>query len=413
MTKELTLPGCSRRAFVGALASPALGLATPWSEFLANGTGSLQPTASLPLEWSESRNVAWRAAIPGYGQSSAVAAPGSAYVTAVEGPNKEVVLLDCVDLETGRSNWTCRRDSSHRIEESDMVSTAAPTPVAGEDAVFAFFETGDLLAIDHKGNVLWERRLTEEFGPFGGRHGIGSSLRLCTAGVLTLVAHDGPSYLLCIDRESGRTLWKADRPKGVSWSTPVVLSHAGREIAVVSVGDGVEAYDTADGAALWQMEGFDGAFVASPVGSPGGAVIGSSAKGRTAAIRFGEDAAETPTVHWRAEEASCYFSSPLVHRGKVYVVSKAGIAFCLDADTGVELWHSRLESQCWATAVGLRDRVYFFGVDGVTTVAQAGDEFVALAKNTVAAEGRLYGATVVDNGLLLRFGRELVRVTGA
>lgn len=399
----------TRRAALGCLAGPLLLRASRWAEFIGNGSGSLGEGQDLPLGWSDSANVAWRVAMPAYGQSSPVVLGERAFATGVSGASKETVLVSAFDLRTGRTLWTCRRPGSQRIEDSNMVSKAAPTPAVTPSAVIAFFETGNLFAVDHDGAVLWERKLTVEFGEFGGRHGIGSSLRLCQSGVLASVAHDRPSNLICLDPATGRTVWKRDRSARVAWSTPTVTTHLGREIALVSAGQTVDAYDTADGASLWSAGGFDGAFIASPAPVPGGAVVGSSGKGRSGAIRFGATVHEVPGISWRPVEASSYFSSPLVHRGRVYMVSKAGVAFCLRADSGEEIWRARLQGQCWASAVGLRDRVYFFGVDGVTTVVGAGNEFEVLAESKLAVDERLYGVAIVPNGLLLRYGRTLVR----
>ena len=412
MHQAIALP-LSRRAFLAAMCLAPAARAREWTQFLANGSGSLAGDPALPLKWSDEANISWRTQVPGYGQSSPVVAGDGAFVTSVEGPNKEALLLSVFALNTGRRVWTRRREGSQRIEDSDMVSRAAPTPAASGEKLFAFFETGNMFALDYGGTTLWERRLTEEFGEFGGRHGIGSSLRLCRSGVLVLVAHDGPSYLICLDPASGETVWKTDRPKGISWSTPAVVSHAGREIALISGGRTVEAYDTANGALLWTLGDFDGAFIASPTPMAGGAVIGSSTKGKSAGIRFGQSVETRPEVTWRAAEASSYFSSPLVHRDRVYMVNKAGVAFCLRADSGDELWHSRLEGQCWASSIGSGNRVYFFGVDGVTTVVEAGDDFEILAKNKLSVEGRLYGAAVGEGSLLMRYGRDLVRVAGS
>ena len=400
----------ARRHFLAVLATSVGAQGAPWGQFLANGSRSLDGRERLPTEWSDGHNVAWRAAVPGYGQSSPVVVRDRAFVTSVDGAQKESLLVTSIDLALGEPLWTQRFDSTQRIEESDMVSTAAPTPAVHGDTVITFFETGNLLAISLEGERRWERRLTEEYGEFRGRHGIGSSLRVCRAGVLALVAHDGPSYLICIDPEDGRTVWKTDRPEGVSWSTPTTVEHGDREIVLVSAGRALEAYATEDGSLLWVLDGLDGAFIASPTPMSGGAIIGSSMKGKTAAVRFGSKAGSLPQVVWHAQEASSYFSSPLVHRDRVYMTSKAGVAFCLRAETGESVWHSRLEGQCWASAIGLEDHVYFFGVDGVTDVVQAGDEFVQIASNRLSVGGRLYGVALADRGLLLRYARELVLV---
>ena len=400
----------SRRTFLGAVCGPVAVAGTRWTQFRGDGASSVAADQRLPLEWSDDKNVAWSVATPGYGQSSPVVYEDKIFVTSVEGAHKETLMLAAFGLSAGKSLWTHRGKPGQPIEDSNMVSKAAPTPAVDSDAVYAFFETGNLAAIDHIGKLKWERRLTEEFGDFGGRHGLGSSVRLCRSGVLVLAAHDGPSYLLCADRGTGDTVWKADRPKGVTWSTPSIAEHEGREIALVSVGRCVDAYDTADGSLLWTLDGFEGAFVASPTPIAGGAIIGSGNKAHTVAIRFGSDAKAMPEIVWRAKEAASYFSSPLAYQSRVYMVSKAGVAFCLDIESGQEIWRSRLEGPSWASPIGLKDRVYFFGVNGVTEVVEEGASFTRIARNSLSEESRLYGTAVAEDCLLLRYGRRLIKV---
>ena len=203
----------SRRAFISAVCGPVAVAGTRWTQFRGDGASSVGADQRLPLEWSDDKNVAWSVATPGYGQSSPVVYEDKVFVTSVEGAHKETLMLAAFDLSDGKNLWTHRGRPGQPIEDSNMVSKAAPTPAVDADAIYAFFETGNLAAIDHIGKLKWERRLTEEFGEFGGRHGIGSSIRLCGSGLLVLVAHDGPSYLLCTDRGTGETVWKADRPE--------------------------------------------------------------------------------------------------------------------------------------------------------------------------------------------------------
>ena len=396
-----------RRAFLGALLAPATLARTRWTQFRGNGSSSVAGGEALPLEWSDQNNVSWSVATPGYGQSSPVVWDGLAFITSTAGKHKEELHLIAVNTAAGSIAWKRTLGPAQQIEDSNMVSKAAPTAAVDANHVYAFFETGDLTAFSHTGKPLWHRKLTQEFGEFGGRHGIGSSLCLCRKGVLVLVAHDGPSYLLCANRETGRTVWKTDRPKGISWSTPAIAEHNDREIALVSKGDRVDIYDTEDGSPLWTLDGFAGAFVASPTPIPGGAIIGSSTKGQTAAIRFGSNRHSTPEVVWRASEAASYFSSPLVYQSRVYMVNKAGVAFCLNVDSGQEIWHTRLEGQCWASPIAARDHVYFFGTDGVVEIYRTTDSAEKIAENRLSEESRLYGVAVSGGMLLLRFGRRL------
>ena len=398
---------------MGALLAPTALALADWKEFRGNGSSLPGSHERLPLEWSDQANLSWNVATPGYGQSSPVIFDQRVFVTGVEGGRKETLMLSAFDLSDGRELWTHRAAPAQSIQDSDMISKAAPTPIADAAGVYAFFETGNLVALDHRGKLLWERRLTEEFGEFGGRHGIGSSLRLCQSGVMALVAHDGPSYLICVDPRTGKTVWKTDRRRKVSWTTPAIATHDGRELTLVSSGDRVEGYDTGDGAWLWSVGGFERALVASPTPIPGGAIIGSSQKGWTGAIRFGANPRSTPQVVWRASEASSNFSSPLVHRSRVYMVNRVGVAFCLNLRTGQEVWHQRLKGPCWASTIGMGDFVYFFGVDGVVEIFRSADRPVKIAENRLSAQSRLYGVAVQSGRLVLRFGRRLACIRQA
>lgn len=402
-----------RRAFLGALFAPTALAFADWKEFRGNGSSLIAGRQGLPLEWSDQANLSWNVATPGYGQSSPVIFDQHVFVTSVEGARKETLILTAFDLSNGEKLWSYRGAPAQSIQESDMISKAAPTPIADAGGVYAFFETGNLVALDRRGQLRWERRLTEEFGEFGGRHGIGSSLRLCQSGVMALVAHSGPSYLICVDPGTGETVWKADRLEKVSWTTPAVTEHEGRELALVSAGDRVDAYDTGDGSLLWALEGFERATVPSPTPTPGGAIIGSSKKGWTSAIRFGSAASTKPEIAWRASEATSYFSSPLVHRSRVYMVNKAGVAFCLDLETGQEVWHQRLKGPCWASSIAAGDSIYFFGVNGTVEVYGAADTPSKVAENSLSEESRLYGIAVDEGKLVLRFGRRLTCIRQA
>lgn len=399
----------SRRACFGLLSAPAAAVCSEWTEFLG-GRRSLPAGASLPLHWSEERNLAWSAVPAGYGQSSPVVLDDRVFVTSIDGPSKERLILSVYGLEDGKLLWERRAAPAEPAEVTDMVSKAAPTPAVDELGVYTFFETGNVSAFDHSGSLSWERRLTDELGAFGGRHGIGSSLRLCDAGVLVLADHDGPSYLLCLNRTNGKTVWKTDRPSSVAWSTPSIVRRAGIELALVSSQQGLDAYDLSDGMRAWTLDGIEGAMIASPTPMPRGAVTGSSNKGQTAAIRFGEDLKSPPETLWRADEAASYFSSPLLHRGRVYMVNKAGVAFCLDAESGAEIWHQRLRGPCWASSCGCGEAVYFFGVDGDVEVFRAVDAPFKLAENKLREDSRLYGYAVASDRMILRYGRRLACV---
>ena len=404
----MPLSELSRRSFLAAcMAGPCR--VVQWPGFRGHGN-SRAAGDNYPLEWSLEKNLAWGAPLPGYGQSSPVVHGSQVFLTTLEGPHKETLSVLSLSLETGELLW--RRDFSptQRIEVNNMVSRAAPTPAVDADSVYVFFETGEFLGISHTGALRWQRSLVKEYGKFRGRHGIGSSLRLSRSGVLALVAHSGPSFLLSAHKKTGKNLWMTERPQGIAWSTPAVCRHQGEEVILVSSGDRLDAYRGQDGQMIWSLDGVEGNRLPSPTPFPGGAIIGSSKKGHNLAIRFPKAGEDRPTVLWRAENATTYFCSALVYRDQTYFVNKAGVAYCLSLETGRELWVQRLKGQNWASPIGAGDYVYFFSAKKGTEVLRASNRFEKLAENPALGSGRLYGVAAVDSAFLIRYGGRLVKI---
>lgn len=383
-----------------------------WPGFRGHGDSHSQAT-NLPVEWSDKKNLAWDIRLPGYGQSSPVVWRDRVFVTAVDGPNKEQAYVLGYDLRTGRELWRRSVATTEKVKVDFRVSQAAPTPVVDGKRVYVFFETGDLYAFDHRGRPQWDRPMTREYGGVKGPHGLGSSLAANEDALFLAISHLGTSFVMAIAKKDGRTIWRTDRPAGMSWGTPLVVRQAGREQLIVRGGDGVTAYDTADGKALWFVAGLKGSPMPSPTLAGDLVIIGADQKEGSMAIRLGGSGDVTAShVVWRPADATAYFNSPLVHQGLVYFVSKAGIAYCLELSTGQEVWRQRLGTgESWASPLAVGDRIYLFNNEGKTFVLRAGRVFQQLAVNTISELERIYGVAAVDNALLLRSGRRLIRLS--
>ena len=129
------------------------------------------------------------------------------------------------------------------------------------------------------------------------------------------------------------------------------------------------------------------------------------------AIRFPEEGGDSPSIMWRAPNATTYFCSPLVYRDQAYFVNKAGVAYCLSLATGEELWTQRLRGQNWVSPIGAGDQVYFFSMRHGTDVLRASNRFEKLAGNPPLAGGRLYGVAAVNAAFLTRYGDRLIKIT--
>ena len=365
-----------------------------WPAFRGQGNSLTQAT-NLPLHWSDDEQVAWTAEIPGYGQSSPVVWDGAVFVTSMQGENKETPTVLCYDLATGKLRWQREFKSSQETPVSGYVTRSSPTAVVDADRVVALFESGDLFALDHEGNPLWQRSLVKEYGPIEGKHGIGSSLAQTDDAVIVLMDHEGPSYLLGVDKSTGANRWKVDYEPRVAWSSPVVCRHDGRELVVVSTAGSVEGFDAATGTRQWIFDGLSGNNVPSPTVIDNRVFIGTQDVGSNVALALEGQTAE---VAWRSDDLTCNFSSPLYHDGLLYFVNRSGVAFCADAQTGEVIWKHRLGDTCWASPLAAADRIYFFTKGGHTVVIQSGRQWQPLAENdlTIAPETRVYGVAAVD-----------------
>lgn len=250
---------------------------------------------------------------------------------------------------------------------------------------------------------------------FRGNHGIGSSIAQTDDAVILLIDHDGPSYLLSINKTDGMNLWKRDREKRVSWTSPVISRYGNVTEILISSNGIVEAYNAENGERHWYVEGVEKNTVPSPTATEEWIVVGSSQKGETLAIKRGGIGDVTEShIRWKGDVASS-FGSPLVHRDSVYIVNKAGALSCLNLETGSVLWTTRIGSSTWASPIAAGDILYFFGKDGDTTVMQAPLQHQIeippiVSVNSLTTKSRVYGVAAINGALLIRTGNRLICV---
>ena len=382
--------------------------ATRWAGFRGGRDTNVSRAARLPLTWSDD-TVTWRTTTPGFGQSSPIIWDDTVFLTSLEGPMKETIYVTALDLEDGSERWRRRFDAAEAFEWNDYVSKGAPTPAVDGERLYAFFDSGDLMALTHDGDTVWHRSLSADYGTVGGNHGVGNSVLLTDGAVVILLTRRTYSYLLAVDPRTGETVWKTDRAPGVAWTTPV-LAPAGDEI-VVSASGRIEGFDAETGDLRWSFAGFRGNHVPSPTVTGDLVIIGGMAVEANLALRRGRTGAlDRSDVAWTAGSAS-NFASPFAYRDCVYWVNPAGAARCLAPDSGTVHWTHRLPASTWATPLGHDDRVYFFTEQGVTQVLRAStDAPEVLSTNHLSVDAPVTGFAAVDDAIVIRAGTEVIRV---
>ena len=374
-----------------------------WPSFRNDGSGTVV-VEGVPVQWTPDRNVAWRAEIPGYGQSAPVVWGGKVFLTSSDGPWQERGFVHAFSLVTGEKLWTTEVAATTKVENYFRNSRAAPTCVVDAERVVSFFPGGDVTAMDHEGRTLWSVSLFGEYGAAENGRGTASSLAQTEKLVYVLVDHNGPSWLIALRKEDGSVAWKTDRGTRVaSWSSPVVASHEGRQMVITSSSTTIDAYDAETGEPLWEIAGLQGNLIPSasvagdsiyvgatpPVHGVYDARVVSSTNSRVQlTLVDGKPAYE---IKWGTERASSFHSTPLAFAGYVYYVTKSGVLYCVDALTGEELFRERLGAPSWASAVGVttaggRSLVYFVMKNGETVVLEPADTLKIVARNELWSE---------------------------
>jgi outer membrane protein assembly factor BamB len=265
--------------------------------------------------------------------------------------------------------------------------------------VYAWFGTGQIVALDMNGKAVWQRHLGQEIAPFDINWGHASSPTLFGDTVLLLCDHAQASYLLAVDKKTGKERWRVDRGKGrMSYTTPfVVESPSGPEL-IVNSSQRVDAYDPRTGAFLWHVGGSNQFPIPAPTFHDGVVYMTRGYRsGPYMAVRpGGRGDISASHVVWEVPTGAPYISSLVYHEGILYMASDVGAVTAIDAATGRRIWQQRVEGIFSASPVAADGKVYFVSETGETIVLKAGRQAEVLARNDVGE--RLIASPAISNG---------------
>ncbi len=415
--------------------------ATIWPAF--RGQGDSHTTAQhLPKSWELRGRTAgnWTIRLPGYGQSSPVVWHDRVFVTSVSGEEKEQLHVIAVSLEDGKTLWQRDFSGTQQVKDSDTVSRGAPTPAVDAERLYAVFESGDVFAFNHAGELQWQRSFVKEYGEIKGPHGFASSPVLVDDLCVIQVAHSGPSYVLALDKATGKERWRTEHPSQTGWSTPAVRRDKNASQIIVSTSGSVRALDARTGAEVWMDTEIQGNSTASPTIAGEYLVIGASAEsgggrggsGTSGAGKGGADreTAKTkpatgsmarrwpaadwrtaPTVAWKSTKVSSGYASPVVVNGLAYFVNRVGAVQCVDLASGEVHWQHRLPGEVWASPIANNAQITFFCKHGQVVTLQGGPELVEVAESQVSTTDVVYGVAAVEGTWIVRTGRGLIRIS--
>jgi len=382
--------------------------AEDWPEFRGPTGQGISDERGLPLTWSESKNVKWKIAIPGKGWSSPAILGDRIWLTTATEEGKSLRAI-CVDRNTGAITQNIE---VFRIKNLGPVSPkntlASPTPVLEGDRVYLHFGAHGTACITQIGEVVWKTRLEYD----NGQHGPGGSPVLYENSLI--VSCDGldVQYVVALDKLTGKIKWRKSREGYQAYTTPLVVRLPAGDQVISPGALRAIAYEPRTGKEIWNVRYGDGfSNVPRPVYGNGLIYIctGFQEPSMLAVRVDGRGDVTKSHVAWTLKRGVPLTPSPLLVGDELYMVNDGGIASCVDAKTGADIWRARINGNFSASPIYADGRIYFLSEEGLTVVIAPGKKFQALATNQLDGE-TLASMAVSGGSIFIRSRTHLYRL---
>ena len=382
--------------------------APDWPQFRGPGGQGVSDEKNVPLTWSETKNVRWKTAIPGRGWSSPVIQGERIWLTTATDEGRSLRAIS-VNVNTGaiEQNVEIFQLKSPKLLNSKN-SFASPTPVVEGDRVYLHFGAYGTACITQSGEIIWKTKLEYD----NGQHGPGGSPIIYDD--LLIVSCDGIElqYVVALDKATGKVRWKKTREGYQAYTTPLVVNlPAGDQVISPGAFQSI-AYEPRTGKEIWRVkyaEGFSN--VPRPVYGHGLVFIctGFQEPSLLAVQPDGRGDVTKSKVVWKLDRAIPRTPSPLLVGNELYIVTDNGIATCIDAKTGEELWRARVGGNHSASPVYAGGRIYFLSEEGESVVIAPGRQLKHLATNQIDGP-TLASMAISHSSIFIRSQTHLYRI---
>ena len=409
-----------------------------WPQWRGPGNQGISAETGLPVEWSATKNLAWKASLAGTGTSSPIVIGELVIVTSQMGTyqasdgsdprlarddrslasrenaigskaapaGKVFLVIEAFRRTDGKRAWEYRTAAvGDPPELHEKHNAATPTPVSDGNRIYAWFGNGQLVALDRTGRPVWQRNLALEHGSFVTQWGHGSSPALYKGLLLLLCDHRPVAYLLALDSATGEVRWKVDRGKGrVSHSTPVVIAAPQGDELIVNSDRRIDAYDPSTGQLLWYAGSERQTPIPSAVFHQGTIYLSRGYRNSDIlALRpGGRGDVSASHLRWRMPNGGSYVPSIVQYQGLLYMTNEVGVVTCADAETGAIVWKERMGGIFFASPVAADGKIYLLSETGEMFVLRAGRKAELLAKNEL--NERFLASPAIAGGMIFLRG---------
>lgn len=382
-----------------------------WPRFRGPNGSGIAVGAKPPTTWSDAQNLKWRTELPGPGTSSPIVVGERVFLTCWTGTGAITRQLVCVQRATGKILWAKSIASEATPDRYDGFLTehgyASHTPVSDGEKVFVYFGRGGAAAFDLEGNQLWHAQLGNDAN--GKNWGSAASPVLYKNTVIVTASEEGHA-VVALDKATGKEVWKATGSAlEYVFNTPVLAGSDTQPELMLALPDELWALNPDNGKLRWfAATGLPGNIAPSVVVGEGVVfAFGGFPQLGAVAYRTGGRGDVGQTHQLWITRNSTYIPTPVLHEGRLYVVTDQGFALCLDAKTGEEVFKERLPGASatgrggkpfYASAVLAGGNVYAVSRRNGTFVIAAKSQVQLVAQNTFASDPTQFNATPAVSG---------------
>lgn len=393
-----------------------------WPSWRGPAGNGLSTEKNLPTEWSPTKNVAWKLALPGSAGASPVVWDDRIFLTSVNEAGELLLIAVTTD---GKQIWQQTVATGNKVVRGDEGNSASPSPVTDGLHVWTFMGEGTLACYTVDGKEVWKFNVQDRYGKLNIQFGM-SSTPVLEDGILylQLIHGDGnpetrEACVVALDGATGNEIWKVDRPSDAeaenehSYASPVMYRDGAVKFLLSHGADFIIAHDLKDGHELWRCGGLNRRdnqalaydktlrFVASPAMAPG-IIVAPSAKQHPVIAVHPDGKGDITNVaekqYWNWKRTPDV-PTPVIVDDLVYLCMENGNLTVLEAKTGTEVYSEATHRQRHrASPVYADGKLYLTARDGRITVVQAGREFRILAENELGEDQS--ASPAVSNGTI-------------
>ncbi len=336
---------------------------------------------NVPQTWNgtTNQNILWKVPVPVEGFNSPIVWGNKIFLSGANQTDQEIF---CFDRKTGKLLWRTKIQNIPGSPQTPPKTTsdtglAAPTMVTDGQKVYAIFATGDIVALDFEGKIVWSKNL----GIPQNHYGHASSLQMVKDKLLVQYDQKDNPRLIALAAATGNEVWSTPRKVKISWASPVLADYKGKIQIILSADPLVASYDPETGKENWSLNCIYGE-VGPSVCYADGVVYAMNEYASLVAIGL-----DNPSkVIWESDELLSDVPSPVCANSLLIIPTSYGTVGCFDAKTGEMLWDHEMENNIYSSPMLVKDNVYLIDMKGIMHIFKLSREYTQVAENPLGED---------------------------